>query len=59
VTKLTHLLDFLRGLWFRVAGRCWACHRRALAHTPSRWRRCNAEPAAIVLTEHQPVAPAA
>jgi hypothetical protein len=34
VTKLTPLLDFLRGLWFRVAGRCFVCDRLMALHTP-------------------------
>jgi hypothetical protein len=43
------MLDLYHSLRYRLSGRCWACHRRVILHTPRRWRVCVNTPAAILL----------
>jgi hypothetical protein len=40
---------------YRLGGRCWACHRRVLLHSPRQFRRCADTPLAILLPD--PVVP--
>jgi hypothetical protein len=44
------LLDLLRGLWFRVAGRCFVCDRLMALHTPRQLDRCENAPLDIGIT---------
>jgi hypothetical protein len=41
----------MHALAYRLAGRCWACHRLVVLHTPRQLRRCEGTPLAIVLPE--------
>jgi hypothetical protein len=43
--------ELFHALAYWLAGRCWACHRRVLAHTPGQRRRCDQLPVALVLPE--------
>jgi hypothetical protein len=51
VRRLTPLLDLLRGLWFRVAGRCFVCDRLMVLHTPWALYICERTPLPIQITE--------
>jgi hypothetical protein len=47
--------DHYHSTRYRLLGRCWACHRRVLLHSPRRLQRCADEPLAILLPD--PVVP--
>jgi hypothetical protein len=41
----------MHALAYRLVGRCWACHRLVVLHTPRQLRHCEGTPLAIVLTD--------
>ena len=51
MTKLTHLLDFLRGRWFRLFGRCFVCDRLMALHAPWALYICERTPLPIEISD--------
>ena len=49
--EVRSLVDLLRGLWFRIVGRCFVCGRLMVLHSP--WARyiCERVPLPIEITE--------
>jgi len=45
------LLDFLRGRWFRVFGRCFVCDRLMALHSPWALYICERTPLPIEITD--------
>ena len=57
-TGVNPIRERLGALYYRLFGRCWACHGLMALHSPGQVRRCENTPLAIALTDSEPVGPA-